>query len=66
MPTYLAEAPFDPEIGSNTCTDAACTGKHYDLGYTVQQDPATHRITVCAPAAVEAAIPGSTPICLTR
>lgn len=66
VPTYLAEAPFDPVSGSNSCTDATCSGKHYNLGYTVQQDATTHRVTVCAPGGVESAIPHSVPICLTR
>jgi prepilin-type N-terminal cleavage/methylation domain-containing protein len=65
-PTYLTELPFDPSSGSNTCTDSTCTSGHYDLGYTIQKDSATSRITVCAPGAAENALPGSTPFCLSR
>jgi type IV pilus assembly protein PilA len=66
--SYLAELPFDPTLGINTCSTATCdtAGEGYDLGYTVAEDPATNRVTVCAPGAVEAAIPGSAKFCLTR
>ncbi len=66
VPTYLPELPFDPSTGSNSCSDAACSAGHYDLGYTVLQDTTTHRVTVCAPGGAESAIPHSVPICLTR
>lgn len=49
IPTYIAEIPGDPKIGTNTC-DATCTTGSYDTGYTVSQD-ANGRITVAVPAA---------------
>jgi prepilin-type N-terminal cleavage/methylation domain-containing protein len=64
--TYLSELPYDPSTGSNSCTDATCTGGHYNLSYTVQQDSTSNRITVCAPGAAEPAIAGSAPFCLSR
>lgn len=66
VPTYISELPFDPSTGVNTCEDSACTGRDYDTKYTVQQNATTLRITVCAPSGAEAAVSGSTAICLTR
>lgn len=68
VPVYLSELPFDPEIGSNTCTTTACNGEgeSYDTGYTIQQASSTGRITICAPRAAEPALAGSTAYCLTR
>ena len=65
---YLSELPFDPASGSNTCSNATCNGSgdNYDLSYTITQDSATNRVTVCAPEAAEPAIQGSTAFCLTR
>jgi prepilin-type N-terminal cleavage/methylation domain-containing protein len=65
---YLSELPHDPSTGQNTCTTQTCStpDEHYYLGYTVFQDPATSRVTVCAPAAAEQAIIGSNAFCLTR
>ncbi len=55
VPTYIASAiPFDPTNG----TDA-------DTKYTVEVD-ANGRYKVCAPGGAEAAITGSTAICVTR
>lgn len=64
-PTYLAEIPFDPSIGNNTCNSDCSTGS-YSTEYTVARDSTAGRITVCAPGGVEPAIPGSTAICVTR
>ena len=63
---YLSELPYDPSTGSNTCTDESCASGHYNLGYTVQQDATTNRVTICAPAAAEPSLAGSAPFCLTR
>lgn len=53
-PTYIPVLPTDPTGSTGT-----------DSGYTIGVN-AIGRVTVCAPDAVEAAIPGSTPICVTR
>jgi len=69
VPTYTSELPYDPSIGSNTCTSLGCAGagEDYNTEYTVAQDATTRRITVCAPeAANETAIPTASPICITR
>ncbi len=67
VPTYLSQLPKDPTTGTNECVPGSnCTGAHFDLGYTIQKDPATSRVTVCAPAAAESAIPGSKAFCLSR
>ncbi len=68
VPLYLSELPHDPSTGSNTCLSDTCSGngETYDLQYTVQQDPVSNRITICAPHAIETALPKSTPFCLTR
>ena len=69
VPTYIAELPYDPSTGNNTCSeDAGCVSGSYDTGYTVIQEATSTggRITVCAPAAIESALPGSTSFCLTR
>lgn len=67
VPDYLADLPRDPSVGYVDCpTGQVCYGAHFDLGYTIKQDPANHRVTVCAPQAAESAIPGSTAFCVTR
>jgi prepilin-type N-terminal cleavage/methylation domain-containing protein len=68
VPTYLSELPYDPANGNNTCTTPECNGpgESYDTEYTVSQDVATNRVTVCAPASAEPAIASSTPFCITR
>jgi len=53
-PTYMSLFPNDP-------TSAAGV----DTGYDISVD-AVGRITICAPSAIEAAIPGSTALCVTR
>ena len=63
-PTYIASGlPFDPSPLSGTAywTDST----HYDTKYTVAVD-SVGRYTVCAPGGLEAAIPGSAAICVTR
>lgn len=45
VPTYMAELPVDPTIGT------AWNGTSYDTGYVVEKDSTTGRITVSAPAA---------------
>lgn len=59
VPTYMPEIPFDPSTGHFT------SAADYDTKYTVETN-ATGRVKVCAPDAVEAAIPGSTAICVER
>lgn len=66
VPNYITELPVDPANGSNTCTDAGCTTGAYQTRYTIRQDAATQRITVCAPGAEEPALPGTGPICVSR
>ena len=61
VPTYMAEIPVDPSAGT-----ISSDGSSYTTGYTIMQSTATARITVCAPAAAEAAIQGSTAMCVTR
>ncbi|HEY5383093.1 MAG TPA: type II secretion system protein [Candidatus Paceibacterota bacterium] len=61
VPTYMAEIPVDPTSGT-----LANDGSSYTTGYTIAQSSTSSRITVCAPAAAEAAIPGSLAICVTR
>ena len=53
-PTYIPSFPTDPTAASGN-----------DTGYDVSVD-AVGRVTICAPAAAEAAIPGSTAICVIR
>lgn len=75
VPTYLPALVVDPIVdpdGASTTLDqgeaipeASCGGT-YNTGYTVEKD-SNQRISVCAPNAVEPAIPGATdPICVTR
>jgi prepilin-type N-terminal cleavage/methylation domain-containing protein len=66
VPDYVSELPFDPSSGSNACTTDSCADGTYDTRYTVMQNAATGRITVCAPLAAETAIRDSKPYCLTR
>ena len=68
VPSYLPEVPYDPSTGSNSCTTTNCNtpGEAYDMEYSIQQDPTTNRVTVCAPSAQESSIASSTPFCLTR
>ena len=61
VPTYMSEIPVDPSTGT-----LSSDGSTYNTGYTIMQSASTARITVCAPSAVEAAVPGSVAICLTR
>lgn len=59
-PTYIPSAvPVDPSTGSWTSATS------YDTKYTVTVST-TGVYTVCAPNGVEAAIPGSTAICVSR
>ncbi len=60
VPTYIPEIPFDPSTGSFTSPTV------YETEYTVLRDATTARITVCAPGGAEAAISGSSAICVTR
>jgi prepilin-type N-terminal cleavage/methylation domain-containing protein len=69
IPSFVSEIPIDPSTGSNTCVSTNCLGslaERYDTGYTISKDPTGERITICAPSAMEDAIPGSSPYCLTR
>ncbi|MES2225985.1 MAG: type II secretion system protein [Patescibacteria group bacterium] len=67
VPTYISELPFDPDGGSNTCINDACSDGDYDTRYTVREDSSSGRITVCAPnAGHESSIPDSQRYCLTR
>ena len=66
VPTYISELPYDPSNGNNGCLSDTCMSQTYDTGYTVAQNAATSRITVCAPSAQENALAGSQPFCLTR
>ena len=61
VPTYMAEIPVDPASGT-----ISADGSTYNTGYTIMQSSTNARITICAPGGVEAAIPGSTAICVTR
>jgi len=54
VPTYVTAIPFDPTNGTAA-----------DTKYDIKVDSAG-RYTVCAPGGAEAAIPGSSAICLTR
>ncbi len=54
VPTYMPTLPNDPAWSSGV-----------DTLYDVTSD-ANGRITVCAPLAVETALPGSEAICVTR
>jgi len=64
VPTYLPSLVVDPNVNSGPIQAADC-GTAYDTGYQISHD-ATNRVTVCAPNAVEPAIPGSAIICVTR
>jgi prepilin-type N-terminal cleavage/methylation domain-containing protein len=61
VPTYMAEIPVDPSTGT-----LAADASSYNTGYTIMQSATTARITVCAPGGLEAAIPGSSAMCVTR
>ncbi len=56
VPTYMSEIPFDPLVGSNTCTDDSCSAGNYMTGYTVAQNASTTRITVAAVAELNQSI----------
>ena len=47
VPTYMSELPVDPTVGS-------MAGATYNTGYTVVKDATTGRVTVSAPAALQA------------
>jgi prepilin-type N-terminal cleavage/methylation domain-containing protein len=67
VPRYIADLPRDPSVGYLDCPiGQVCYGTHFELGYSIRQDPVTHQVTVCAPNAAEPALPGSTAFCLTR
>jgi len=67
VPDYISELPFDPSVGSNTCTTDACSDpQSYATAYTIEQHTSSSRITICAPGAKESAIKGSEAFCLTR
>jgi len=69
VPNYLADFPVDPVVGYNFCTTSSCdtpTEEGYASGYTIQQNVASGRITVCAPQAAEPSLSGSTEICMSR
>jgi prepilin-type N-terminal cleavage/methylation domain-containing protein len=68
VPTYISELPHDPLSGVNKCTTLSCdtSGETYDLGYQIEQNPTTNRITVCSPGSAESAIASSSAFCLTR
>ncbi|MDB5264529.1 MAG: hypothetical protein JWN64_100 [Parcubacteria group bacterium] len=67
VPTYMSELPMDPKEGFNTCTAPTCaSGENYDTGYTIVQDFATARVTVCADGHAEGPIPGSAKFCLSN
>lgn len=53
-PTYIPSLPLDPTVASGANT-----------GYTISVE-ATGRVTVCAPAHAESAIPDSQTYCVTR
>ena len=61
VPTYMAEIPVDPSIGT-----ISSDGITYNTGYTIMQSATTARITVCAQGGAEPAIAGSAAICVTR
>lgn len=63
VPTYVSELPYDPAVGSNDCTDAACL-ETYHTAYTIEEEAG--RITVCAPESVEAALGSPPMICMAR
>ena len=56
VPTYVANLPRDPQDGSYT--DCAA----YDSGYTIERNPTSGRISLCAPSAQAP----ETTICVTR
>ena len=43
VPTYIADLPLDPSVGSFS------TSTSYDSGYTIVRDSSTGRITISAP-----------------
>ena len=61
VPTYLSALPQDPGVGDPL---TACPAT-YNTRYTIYQDPATARITICAP---DSQSENGTPpeICLTQ
>ena len=73
VPTYLPSLVVDPivdpdgagALSQGEAVPGSACGGTYDTGYTVFRDT-VGRITVCAPNAVETAIPGSTQICVIR
>ena len=67
IPTYMPEVPGDPKVGTNTCTNDACSnsGGDYNTHYTVEQDT-QGRVKVCSDEHDEAGILTAGPYCLTR
>jgi type IV pilus assembly protein PilA len=73
VPTYMPALVVDPvqdpdgagALAQGQAVPTASCGATYDTAYTIIKD-AVGRVTVCAPNGVEAAIPGSTAICVTR
>ena len=67
VPTYISELPVDVgNNGYNTCTGDDCNGESYNTGYTVEQDPDTHRVKVCAPGYANVDTGQLDMYCLTR
>jgi prepilin-type N-terminal cleavage/methylation domain-containing protein len=64
VPTYIADLPLDPTIGSKTPTSSAsaCGATKYDTGYTIAKS-ASNRFTIAAP---EGLTDGNTNISVTR
>ena len=74
IPTYMPALTVDPltdpdgagvVLSQGEAISSANCGAGADTGYTIQHS-ATNRIKVCAPDAVEPAIPGSLAICVER
>lgn len=50
VPTYIADLPIDPTVGTETPAGSVCTavGAEYNTGYTIES-AAGNRVTVTAP-----------------
>lgn len=68
VPLYLPELPVDPSTGVPPCQEAGCDGNEetYDTAYTIEQDPVSGRVRVCAPGAAELSLEESGPYCVSR